>query len=143
MENHYKYAIMLGLIHEGYYWGGKAKSEINVIRIGNVCILTVPGEIYPEIVEGGIEAKEGNDFNLTKPLESPPLRKFMKGDMNFVIGLANDEIGYMIPKSQWDAEAPFIYRKTPERHKEKHNMENRIQAALTLLSLFIVVRKNC
>ena len=26
-----------------------------------------------------------------------------------VIGLAHDEIGYVLPKSQWDAEPPFTY----------------------------------
>jgi hypothetical protein len=110
MEGHFKYAIMLGLIHEGYYWGGKAKTEINVIRIGDVLILTAPGELYPEVVEGGVEAKPGRDF-MIPPAEVPPLRHVMREEarMAFVVGLANDEIGYMIPKSQWDVEAPFVY----------------------------------
>jgi hypothetical protein len=119
MENHFKYAIMLGLIHQGYYSGGYAKSEINVFRIGDVCILTTPGEIYPEIVIGGVEAKPGNDFGLTAPVESPPLNHFMKGKMNFVIGLANDEIGYMVPKSQWDNEPPYVYGHSEDRPQGK------------------------
>ncbi|MCX8065180.1 MAG: hypothetical protein N3G21_08405 [Candidatus Hydrogenedentes bacterium] len=111
MEGHFKYAIMLGLIHEGYYRGGRAKSEVNAVRIGDVFILTVPGELYPEVVQGNIEALPGNDFNLTAPVESPPLRFEMEKEarMAFVIGLANDEIGYIIPKSQWDVKPPFVY----------------------------------
>lgn len=111
MQGHFKYAIMLGLIHEGYYRGGKAKSEVNVARIGDVLIVTTPGELYPEIVEGNIEALPGNDFNLTAPVESPPLRLEMEKEarMAFVIGLANDEIGYIIPKSQWDTNPPYVY----------------------------------
>ena len=64
-------------------------------------------------MEGGIEAKPGNDFNLTSPVESPPLRGFMenKAKMAMVIGLANDQIGYIVPKSQWDTEAPYVYEK--------------------------------
>jgi len=31
----------------------------------------------------------------------------MKGQMNMLLGLANDQIGYIIPKSQWDEKAPF------------------------------------
>jgi hypothetical protein len=114
MQGMYKYAIMLGLIHEGYYAGGMSKSEMNVIRIGDVLMLTVPGEIYPEIIEGGIEAKPGNDFNLTAPVETPPLRPIMEEQarMAFVVGLANDQIGYMVPKSQWDTEAPYVYEKS-------------------------------
>lgn len=116
MAGHYKYAIMLGLIHEGYYWGGKAKTEINVIRIGEVTVLTVPGEIYPEIVEGGIEALPGNDFGLTEPVEVPPLRVFLEQEtrMGLVIGLANDQIGYIVPKSQWDTRPPHVYNDRPQ-----------------------------
>jgi len=33
----------------------------------------------------------------------------MQGKMRMVIGLANDEIGYMIPKSQWDEKPPHAY----------------------------------
>ncbi len=121
MQGHYSYAIMLGLIHEGYHSGGRANTELNVIRIGDVVTLTVPGEIYPEIVEGGIVALPGNDFNLSAPVESPPLRTFMesKAKMGFITGLANDEVGYLIPRSQWDAEAPFVYN-----DKDQYGEEN-------------------
>jgi len=106
----YKYAMALGLIHPGIWWGFKARTEINAIRIGDLEILTVPGELYPEICDGGIEAPPGQDFKIP-PVEVPPLRRdVMKGKMNMVIGLANDEIGYIIPKSQWDAEPPHAYK---------------------------------
>ncbi len=107
----FKYAMMLGLIHEGYYLGGTSKSELNVIRIGDVVMTAIPGEIYPEIVEGGVEAKPGRDFDIP-PVEVPPLRTVMEGKarMAFIVGLANDQIGYIIPKSQWDVEPPFVYR---------------------------------
>jgi hypothetical protein len=118
MSGQYKWAIMLGLLHEGYYFGSTAKTEVNVIRVGGVTMLTTPGEIYPEIVEGGIKSLPGNDFNLEIPLEMPPLRTAMKNRMNFVVGLANDEIGYIIPKSQWDAEAPFIYNNDDQYGEE-------------------------
>lgn len=112
MDGLFKYAIALGLIHPGVYWGFKARSEVDVIRIGEVEILTVPGELYPEIAEGGIETPEGQDFPIG-PVEVPPLRaEVMKGKMNLVIGLANDEIGYIIPKSQWDTEKPYAYGRT-------------------------------
>ena len=112
MQGLLKWAIRLGFIHTGYYPGSKAKTEVNAIRIGDVMIVTVPGEIYPEVVEGGVVALEGRDFQVP-PQEVPPLRTVMEADegvrMAFVIGLANDEIGYMVPKSQWDVEPPFVY----------------------------------
>jgi hypothetical protein len=106
----YKYAMMFGLIHEGYKLFQGARTELNVIRIGGVLLLSVPGEIYPEIVEGGVEALPGRDYEI-EPVEVPPLRESMeqKARMGLVIGLANDQIGYMVPKTQWDVEAPFIY----------------------------------
>jgi hypothetical protein len=33
----------------------------------------------------------------------------MKGKLNMMIGLANDEIGYIIPKTQWDTKPPYAY----------------------------------
>jgi hypothetical protein len=39
----------------------------------------------------------------------------MHGQYRFVFGLANDEIGYIIPKSQWDEKPPYAYdRKEPQ-----------------------------
>ncbi|HVY68866.1 MAG TPA: hypothetical protein VHH73_03010, partial [Verrucomicrobiae bacterium] len=43
------------------------------------------------------------------PVEVPPLRQLMPGKVKFLFGLANDEIGYIIPKSEWDRQPPFIY----------------------------------
>jgi hypothetical protein len=99
-----------GLLHPGWYWG-KVKSELNAYRIGDIEILTIPGELYPEIGEGGITTPEGADYDI-EPLEVPPLRSQMQGDMNLIIGLANDMLGYIVPKSQWDQEKPYAYGRT-------------------------------
>lgn len=113
------WGITLGLIHPGWYWG-KARSEVNVIRIGEVEILTVPGELYPEVAVGGVEAPEGRDFNI-EPVEVPSLYSQMTGKMNFMVGLANDEIGYMIPKSQWDEKAPYAYGRKSAQYGEENS----------------------
>jgi hypothetical protein len=102
--------VFLGLVHPGWYWG-KGKTELDVIRIGDLEILTIPGEMYPEIGEGGIETPAGADYP-SAPIEVPPLRSQMKGRLNMIIGLANDELGYIIPKSQWDTKKPFAYDHT-------------------------------
>ncbi len=107
----FKYAISLGLVHPGVFWregGIAARSEVDVVRVGDLEIATVPGELYPEIADGGVEAKPGRDFDI-QAVEVPPLRKEMHGKVNMIFGLANDEIGYILPKSQWDAEPPYIY----------------------------------
>jgi hypothetical protein len=107
IEGNYRIPLMLGLIHPGWY-DGKAKTEISALRIGGIEILNIPGEVYPEIIDGGVEAPEGGDFP-GKPVEVPPLRTEMRGAVNMVFNLANDEIGYIIPRTQWDVKPPFTY----------------------------------
>ena len=104
----FKLGGLLGVLDRGFIGMKKVRSEINLLSIGSAWILTLPGEINPEIVNGGIEKPEGADFPDT-PLEEPHFRELMNGKYNFVIGLANDEIGYVMPKSQWDTEPPFTY----------------------------------
>ena len=110
MSGLFNCGIFLGLVHPGWYWG-KGKTELDVIRIGDLEILTIPGELYPEIAEGGIESPEGADYP-GPPIEVPPLRTQMKGKLNMIVGLANDELGYIIPKSQWDKKPPYAYGRT-------------------------------
>lgn len=107
IEGSFKYPIMLGLIHPGWF-DGAARTEVGVLRLGELEMLLVPGEVYPEIVDGGVEAPEGGDFP-GEPAEVPPLRSRMKGVVNVVANLANDEIGYIVPRTQWDTQPPFTY----------------------------------
>lgn len=103
----YRIPMMLGLIHPGWY-DGKAKTEIDALRVGDIEMLAIPGEVYPEIVDGGIESPDGADYP-GDPVEVPPLRDQMNGRINMVFNLANDEIGYIIPRTQWDVEPPYTY----------------------------------
>jgi len=59
-------------------------------------------------VNGGMERSPGGDFDI-EPVEVPPLRAQMPGRVKFIFGLANDEIGYIIPKSEWDRKPPYLY----------------------------------
>ncbi len=101
-------AGFLGLLDRGHSKFLTMRTEIAVIQIGTISITCIPGEIYPELVNGGVVKTPGGDFNM-EPLEIPPLRELMPGQVKFIFGLANDEIGYIIPKSEWDMEAPFNY----------------------------------
>ncbi len=101
-------ASYLGLLDRGYTHWKKMRTEVALVTVGDASIACVPGEIYPEIVNGGIEHPEGADFNLA-PLEVPPLRELMPGRIKFIFGLANDELGYIIPKSEWDVKPPHLY----------------------------------
>ncbi len=104
----FRLAGFLGILDRGYSGWFQLRSELCVWTLGPAMFLHQPGEIYPEIIEGGIEAPAGQDFAL-QPVEVPALRTRMKGKYQFTVGLSNDMIGYIIPKSEWDVEAPHIY----------------------------------
>ncbi|MBI5092785.1 MAG: hypothetical protein HZB26_10130 [Candidatus Hydrogenedentes bacterium] len=131
--------MMLGLVHPGWYWG-KGKTEIDVVRIGDLEILAIPGELYPEIAEGGVESPDGADYP-GPPIEAPPLRSMMNGKLNMMFGLANDEIGYIIPKTQWDTKAPYAYGFSKPQYGEENSVGPNVapvihREALALLRRF-------
>ncbi len=97
-----------GVLDRGTTGWMKMRTEISAFNIGPLSFTTFPGEVYPEILNGGVEAPEGQDFKIS-PVEVPAIRDLMIGKYKFVFGLANDEIGYIVPKSQWDEKAPFTY----------------------------------
>ena len=107
-NNGFLAAPVLGVIDRGQVRWKQIRSEVALIRIGDASIACIPGEIYPEIVNGGIESPSGADYP-TNAVEVPPIREFMPGKIKFIFGLANDEIGYIIPKSEFDRKAPYLY----------------------------------
>jgi len=94
-----------------YATGGDIQTEVNYIELRSggravAEIATVPGEIYPELVNGGIARYAGADYP-DAPLE-PVLRERLKTSYQFVFGVCEDEIGYVIPKAEWDEEPPWL-----------------------------------
>ena len=94
-----------------YALGRDIQTEVDYVqlRAGGTAvaeILTVPGEIYPELVNGGMARYVGADYP-EAPLE-PVLREHLQTKYQFILGLGNDEIGYLIPKAEWDEEPPWL-----------------------------------
>jgi hypothetical protein len=104
----FKLGAALGILDRGYSKWNHMRTEIAYLTIGPSSFLTYPGEVYPELINGGIESPEGQDFKID-PLELPVARDLMKGKYKFIIGLGNDELGYIIPKSEWDENPPYTY----------------------------------
>lgn len=104
----FKLGAALGILNRGYSKWNHMRTEIAYLTIGPASFLTYPGEVYPELVNGGIESPQGQDFKID-PLELPVGRELMRGKYKFIIGLGNDELGYIIPKSEWDENPPFTY----------------------------------
>ena len=85
------------------------KTEVGYLKLGELEVAAIPGEIYPELVLGKVQdpADPGADFP-DAPIE-PAIYDQLKSKHRMLIGLANDELGYFIPKRQWDEKAPFCY----------------------------------
>jgi hypothetical protein len=97
--------------------GFQTASEVALVRIGELWIACVPGELYPEIAVGGIENPPGADYRVA-PVETPPLRSAMRGRVNMMVNLADDALGYIIPRSEWDEDAPWLYGSTEPSYGE-------------------------
>ncbi len=120
-NNMFKLAAMLGVMKRGMTGWMNMKSELAVVKIGPISLVTIPGELYPEILNGGIESPAGQDYAIA-PVEVPSIRELMPGKYKFMVGLANDEIGYIVPKSQWDEKAPFTYGRDSAPYGEVNSL---------------------
>lgn len=98
------------------------KTELGLLRCGDLEIALIPGEIYPELMLDKVQdpVDPGADFP-DAPIE-PAIYKQMKGPQRMIVGLANDEIGYIIPKRQWDEKPPFCYGRTKAQYGEVNSL---------------------
>lgn len=117
----FRIASSIGLLKRGMKGWFKTPSEVAALRVGPATFLSIPGEMYPEIVHGGIESPPGQDFPID-PVEIPPLQEFMPAKYHFYIGLSNDEVGYIIPKSEWDEKEPWLYHDEKSPYGESNSL---------------------
>jgi len=90
---------------------GSAPTPVGLIRLSGrsgpeLEIALIPGELYPELSVGGVVKYEGADFP-DAPVE-PAIKPAMAAPHRMLIGLADDEIGYIIPKLEWDEKPPYL-----------------------------------
>jgi len=114
--------------------GHDLQTEVDFIRLlsnGDLMaeITTVPGEIYPELVNGGITRYPGADFP-DAPFE-PSLRPHLHSRFQFVFGLANDELGYIIPKAEWDNQPPWLQNRKERWYGEANSAGEEVAGAVT------------
>lgn len=98
------------------YWC--LKSEVTYFEIGGKKLLLLPGEVFPELVFGGaLSADESATGN--GPEVNPKLLCDIAGDENILVfGLANDELGYILPPNDF-----ILHEKSPyiENARDKHD----------------------
>jgi hypothetical protein len=127
-----------------YALGHDLQSEVDYITL-NVHdrpiaeIVTIPGEAFPEAVNGGITRYPGADYP-DAPLETP-LRMTLRTKYQFVLGLANDELGYLIPKAEWDEHPPWL-QNNPQPYYGEINSVSPEAVGVVLRALEVLVGQN-
>ncbi|MFW7379039.1 MAG: hypothetical protein ACOH5I_09560 [Oligoflexus sp.] len=101
----FEQAIAQGLLRGHEVKDKKILTRVSLMQLGDIFFIGVPGEIFPEIIWGGIPRSKFTDFP-DGTREEPPLAKVLEPEKLVVIGLADDELGYIIPKTSWDTRPP-------------------------------------
>lgn len=85
-------------------------TEMSLMSLGDVSILLVPGELFPELVTGEFA---GAGLAASPETANPqPLRLLADGGELLVFGLANDMIGYIVPPNDFlvHPSRPYVER---------------------------------
>jgi len=98
------------------------KTEIARLRLGELDVACIPGEIYPELVLGKVQDPPDAGADFPNAAVEPSIYGPLKGPYRMLVGLANDEIGYILPKRQWDEKAPYCYGRTRAQYGEVNSL---------------------
>ncbi len=104
----YKLAFMRKLLPDVRDKKGYVITEVNLIKIGGLWLATVPGELLPKL---GLQLKAW--------------MKEARAEVTGVIGLANDELGYILPVED------FIYPWNPFKPGKHYEETNSIGKDIT------------
>lgn len=76
--------------------GTQIRTEMVAVDLGSALFLTVPGELSPEIEIGGYGRPDCPSADTGRPYE-PVIKDQFPQPFQFVLGLGQDELGYIIP----------------------------------------------
>ena len=104
--------------------GYGVKTELSVVMLGDVALALLPGEIFPELVYGGEYGDANPDGVNPTPLAEIAAEQGIENLL--IVGLANDEIGYIVTPSDFllNEQLPYLERIVDykgENHYEETN----------------------
>jgi hypothetical protein len=109
-------------------------SEVAKVHLGHVRFLAVPGELFPELAIGFdpafafgqplIRADNPNPPDLSLAPPGPYLKEQLGGEVNVILGLANDELGYLVPPYDYKLHptAPYDQRPPGDHYEETNSL---------------------
>ncbi len=113
------------------------RTEVDALWVGPVGMLTVPGELAPEEAIGGydgsrvntdqdefIDPDNPNPPDVSQAPAGPYFKDLLGAEYNWIIGLGNDEIGYLIPAYdyQLDEALPYIEQAEGDHYEETNSV---------------------
>ncbi|HVL32507.1 MAG TPA: hypothetical protein VM600_02885, partial [Actinomycetota bacterium] len=103
-------------------FGNDVRTEMTLVRLGPIEFLTTPGEMAPDLYTG-VYLPEDEQANPDVPDEQP-IRGQMTGDLRFIIGLGQDELGYFVAANDytWPSFYP-VYGQGVDRNGVRHYQE--------------------
>lgn len=80
---------------------GALKTEISYIEIDTLKILMIPCELFPELAYGGYLSAEESAEGKSPDVNPAPLTETAEDKNLLIFGLANDELGYVLPPNDF------------------------------------------
>lgn len=121
-------------------------TEVSLVKIGDIEIISVPGELFPELSVGGYREPYEYSFghniinpdnqyppDLNKAPEPPYIRDIMQGKVKLISVLCNDSIGYMVPEYDFKVSESNPYLDSaPGEHYEETRSIGKMQIPIML-----------
>jgi len=112
-------------------------TEISHLKLGPLSLVTVPGEVVPELVIGGydgshvgdpskslIDEDNPNPPDLSLAPQGPYLDDIIPNTHRWIVGMGNDELGYIIPEYdfQLDDRLPWFDEAEGDHYEETRSL---------------------
>ncbi len=113
------------------------ETEVDLLRVGPLSILTCPGELFPEVNIGGydgshtgaedawlIDPKNPNPPDLSAAPTGPYLRERVMGEQVWLLGLGNDQLGYFVPPYDFELHpsSPWFDEAEGDHYEETNSL---------------------
>jgi len=117
-------------------------SEETYLRLGPVSMVTVPGELFPELFIGGyqgehagsyqlIQSNNPNPPDLSKAPAPPYVCDLMEGEFRMAFGLTSDFLGYIVPDYDFQLGSdPYLTEAPGDHYEETNSLGDRGQDAI-------------
>ena len=99
------------------------KTEMTYIDFGGVPMLMIPCELFPELAFGGYLSAEESAEGKAPDVNPTPLTEIAGENELLIFGLANDELGYVLPPNDFLLHPTQPYLEIPRDRLERRHYE--------------------